>query len=38
MSSSKLGTPGKLFDPPTHLSEALKARICVRRPDNLVGL
>jgi hypothetical protein len=37
-SSSKLGTPSKLFDSLTYLFEALKARIGVPRPDNLVGL
>jgi hypothetical protein len=38
MGSSKLGTPSKLSDSLTYLSEALKARIGVRGPDNLVGL
>jgi hypothetical protein len=38
MSSSKLGTSSKLSDSLTYLSEALKARIGVRGPDNLVGL
>jgi hypothetical protein len=38
MSSSKLATPSKLFDPLTYPSKALKERIGVRRPDNLVGL
>jgi hypothetical protein len=38
MSSSKLGTPSKLSDSLTYPSKALKARIGVRGPDNLVGL
>jgi hypothetical protein len=37
-SSSKLDTPSKLSDSLTYLSEALKARIGVRGPNNLVGL
>jgi hypothetical protein len=37
-SSSKLGTPSKLYDPLAYPSKALRAKIGVRGPDNLVGL
>jgi hypothetical protein len=38
MSSSKLGTPSKSSGTLTYPSEDIRARIGVRRPDNLVGL